>query len=139
MFKSLVFMAAGTALGIACAQAATLTDVSGAVFVDKGSGFVRAVSGTAVSTGDRVRVDSGAAMIDYGNGRIMPLSSGQVIAVPLEPASMALSSMKDPCVVNSSVVPCIDTGDLLIGGVVAGGITAGVILIENSQKQPASP
>lgn len=62
------------------ANAATLENLSGRVFVDRGAGFVPADEGT-IKIGDRVKATAGTASINYGGGVIVPVRSGQTVRV----------------------------------------------------------
>jgi hypothetical protein len=136
MSKKVISIALVAALTASSAQAATLTNISGVVSVDKGSGFVPAVSDVVVSSGDRIRVVDGSASIDYGSGCAVQVGRGQVVAVAYETpcAGTPAGGLKDGVVAD-------DTGSLLVPGLIVagvGGAVAGIILSENNNK-PASP
>lgn len=72
------FMAACLMAG--AASAATLENLQGQVFVDRGDGFVTADEGV-VKVGDRVQVKTGRASINYGGGVVIPVRRGQTVTV----------------------------------------------------------
>ena len=110
-------------------QAATLTNVSGKVYVNAGAGFVPVYGDTTIAPGTRVRVGEGTAVIDYGGGCAFPLGSEQ----------MALVVSEYPC--KGSYVIGAGTDGLLVPGLIVagiGGVTAAIVLSQ-SNSSPASP
>ncbi len=118
------------------AAAVTLSNVEGAVSVNRGDGFVPASSGTTLSAGDRVRVGAnGAASIVYENGCATKVASSQITVVLTAPPSCQGARLKDGGLVvgagvgigdglkDGPVVAGIGTDTLIIGGlVVAAGV-----------------
>ncbi len=128
MPKKMLCISLAAALLSSSAQAAMLTDISGAVMVDKGGGFVPAVGNVVLSSGDRIRVDDGSAVIDYGRGCSVVVGRAQVVAVVYEPpcAGTPAGGLKDGVTAGD---PGVSTGTLVVGGLLVGGAIAGGIAI----------
>ncbi|MBV2235194.1 MAG: hypothetical protein KUL75_06560 [Sterolibacterium sp.] len=76
-------LAAGSMAAQAAEQAslATLTNVSGKVLVNKGSGYLAAKSGTSLATGDRVISLNGAtASVVYQDGCVTQMPENSLLA-----------------------------------------------------------
>lgn len=132
MSTKIISISLAAALVASSAQAATLTNVTGAVSVDRGEGYVPAVSDVVVSTGDRIRVGDGSAVIDYGSGCAVQVGRSQIVAVIYEPpCSGTPASLKDGA---TSWDQGLSTGTLVVGGLLVGGAIAGGIVI--SQASP---
>ncbi len=118
MFRRVVALAAVTALVASSAHAAVLTDVEGAVVVNRGNGPAPAGNGTPVAPGDRVRTTNGSVEIVYENGCTVKVGPNELVTVLPAPPQ------------------CGPGGTLVLGGLALAGIGLGVALANNS---PASP
>jgi hypothetical protein len=130
MLRKSLMTAVVISLTAASAQAVTLANVEGSVFVNSGSGFRPAAAGTALSAGDRVRTEKGSADIVYENGcssRLEPHQIAAILSTP--PACAAGGGLKDGPVAEEGLNP------LILGGVVAAGVGIGIVVTNN----PASP
>lgn len=107
------------ALFVTNAQAAALANVIGVVFVNHGDGFKPAMVGSALSPGDRVRVDNGSADIVYENGCSTKVGPQQVSLVLYAPPPCN-GGLKDGGAV-AAAEPSIDP---LLGGALFGGAEA---------------
>lgn len=102
------------------AEAATLQPQQGRVTLN---GSVVAVP-TTVQTGDVIWTGAGAsAQIVYANGCTLTVSAGSKVKVPAPSACQGTDM----------------TNLLLGGGLVAGAVTAAIVLSNNSSDKPASP
>ncbi len=134
MLRTSISIAVIAALMASGAEAALLTNIQGAVMVNRGAGFSPAGNVAEVAPGDRVRAGQGSADIVYENGCSVKVGPGQM-AVVLAAAPNCQGGLKDGAAEETGV----STGTLVIGGlVVAGGIGAGIALSQNNGK-PASP
>nr|WP_281493581.1 hypothetical protein [Ancylobacter koreensis] len=121
---------AGAARADVCQTAGTLTEVAGTVVVDKGNGFVPGTVGTSLKSGDKVAVQgSGSAVVDFGSDRTVtvPGSTTETLKIP----GCGLTLTEDP------------TGLIVTTTVIAGGITAAVLVSDSDDKKvpfiPISP
>ncbi len=121
------------------AQAATLTNIEGAVTVSQGSGFQQAVAGAEVVPGDRIRTQSGSAGILYPNGCAVSVGPKQLVTVLASPPPCPAAgggALKDGPV--AAAVP--PDGTVLFGGlIIASGIGIGIAVSNNNNNSPASP
>ncbi len=126
MVRKTISIALIASLAATGAQAALLTNVQGAVTVDRGYGSAPAGSGSVIAPGERVRAREGSADIVYDNGCIVKVDPGQTMVVLSPPPACHIASE-----VSTSPV-------YLVGGAVAigGGVAAAILL---SQTKPASP
>jgi hypothetical protein len=117
MARAYVTAAVIAALFATNAAAATLSNVEGKVSVNRGGGFQPASTGTALSSGDRVRASSsGSANIVYENGcstRVGPSQVAVVLATP--PACQGASLVG---YAPAGFDPGADT--LIVGGLIVG-------------------
>ncbi len=137
MLWQLMAITISAALIAASAQAATLTNIEGAVTVSQGSGFQQAVAGAQVAPGDRIRTKSGSAEILYPNGCAVRVGPKQLVTVLASPPPCPASGggLKDGPV--AAAAP--GDGTFLIGGLmIASGIGIG-IAVSNNNNSPASP
>ena len=129
-----------------------LSNVEGTVFVNHGDGFQPASTGTALSSGDRVRVgSSGAVNIVYENGCSTRVGPSQVAVVLATPPSCQGARLKDGGLVVGAGVGIgdgapaaggIGTETLLVGGLVVAagvGIAVAVSNNNNSNSNQVSP
>jgi hypothetical protein len=126
MVRKTISIALIASLAATGAQAALLTNVQGAVTVDRGYGSAPAGSGSVIAPGERVRAREGSADIVYDNGCIVKVDPGQTMVVLSPPPACHIASE----VATSPIY--------LAGGAVAigGGVAAAILL---SQTKPASP
>jgi hypothetical protein len=115
----------------ASAQAATLSNLEGAVFVNDGSGFHRVSAGTSLAPGARVRTEKGSVVIAYENGcttRLAPNQSAVVLSTP----PTCGGGLKD-----GPAAPCCGTDWFAVAGIVALGTGVAIGIAEGGG--PASP
>ena len=77
MVRKTILIALIASLAATGAQAALLTNVQGAVTVDRGYGNAPAGTGSVIAPGERVRAGEGSADIVYDNGCIVKVDRGQ--------------------------------------------------------------
>lgn len=131
------------ALLSANAQAALLTNIEGAVFVNHGDGFRPAAVGLPLVPGDRVRAGIGSADIVYDNGCAARVEPHQVVVVLSEPPVCNGGGLKD----GVAVAPADDSIDpIIIGGLLAGGAAGLAVALSNTNSntnntvnRPVSP
>jgi hypothetical protein len=123
--KKFFVAASMLALSAAAVSAASLTDVSGAVKINKGDGFVDAVVGAELNAGDKVFVGKGGfASVNFG-----------ACAVTLDKATVYAVSETAPCDGNGTIKPTADVADTVyppvfpIWPVVAIGAAVGGFII----------
>ena len=128
-----------------------LSNVEGAVSVNRGDGFQPAGAGTTVSSGDRIRVgSSGSVNIVYGNGCSTRVGPSQVAVVLATPPSCQGARLKDGGLVVGAGVGIGDglkdgpgvlgTDTLLAGGLVVGaGVGIAVALSNDNNNNQVSP
>lgn len=110
-----------------CGYAATVQDVTDVVSLNKGNGFKKIGSGAPASPGDAVMASAtGSAIIVYDNGCVQKVPAGSTVHVLTEP----------PCDA-ANLQGGADMEALVLGGLAAAAIAAGVIAV--SQDGPASP
>ena len=124
-----------------------LSNVEGAVSVNRGDGFQPVSAGTALSSGDRVRVSAGGSVnIVYENGCSTRVGPSQVAVVLATPPSCQGARLKDGGLVVGAGVGIGDglkdgpagfgTDTLLAGGlVVAAGVGIAVAVSNNDNNQ----
>ena len=96
--KKFFVAASMLALSAVAVSAASLTDVSGAVKINKGEGFVVAVVGVELNAGDKVFVgEGGFASVNFGE-----------CAVTLDKATVYAVSETAPCDGNATITPTAD-------------------------------
>ena len=107
--------------------AATLSGVTGQVFINSGSGFITAENGQTVNPGDVVMAREGAsANVVFPDGTSLVVEAGKSLSVGTT-AGVAAG------------VGGLSTATLLVGaGVVAAGVGAAVLL-SNNESKPSSP
>jgi len=129
MLKRSILTLLGAALLASSAHAATLT-ASGPVSVNRGNGF-QPVSGTVtVNAGDRVLV---------GNGGSASISYDTSCVTSVAPNRMAVVRAVAPCTTTATeLVPAGNTGLIVGGALLAGGVAAAVI-VSNKKSNGASP
>jgi hypothetical protein len=115
------------------AQAATLANIEGAVFVDHGDGFRPVVAGSELAPGDRVWADAGSANIVYNNGCSSRVGSNQTVAVLASAPACDGGSLK-----NASDMAPIDVDPVLVGGAAAAG-AVGLAVALSTGGSPHSP
>jgi hypothetical protein len=112
---------------------AQLSDISGNVLVDQGSGFAPAAGGIALKPGDRIMVPGkGGATLTFGPGCAMTLPAD----------SMTTYTGKESCTVGTQGTPGGTPKSSGVGvGVVLGGalILGGGALILNSTLNDENP
>jgi hypothetical protein len=124
--RALITAAVAATLFATYAQAATLTNVEGAVSVSHGGAYAPAAMGAKVSPGDRIRTGKGSANIVYENGYAQRVGPNQVVAVQHTPPQPGSES--------ASFAPTIGAGGLLVGGAVVGGGVAVAVAVTNSNS-----
>lgn len=130
--KSIGFLAIA-ALTVSSAQAATLTNIQGAVAVNAGDGYVPVAVPATVVPGDRIRTGAGSADIVYENGYTVHVPPKHVVLVSAAaPGSTSGGGLADG-EANIGPLTAFASG-LIIGG----GIAAGISQSEGN-KDPASP
>ena len=140
------------ALFASSAEAVMLANVEGTVSVNRGDGFQPASAGTALSSGDRVRVGSGGSVnIVYGNGCSTRVGPSQVAVVLATPPSCQGARLKDGGLVVGAGVGIgdglkdgpaagIGTETLIAGGLVVGaGVGIAVALSNDNNNNQVSP
>jgi hypothetical protein len=122
-----VTIVAAIFMGAIQALAATLSGVTGQVFINSGKGFVAAKDGATVNPGDVVMAREGAsAKVVFADGTSLVVEAGKSLAVGTT-AGLATGAGG------------LSTATLLVGaGAVAAGVGAAVILSNNDSK-PSSP
>ena len=131
-------------------EAVMLANAEGTISVNRGDGFQPASTGTALSSGDRVRVGSGGSVnIVYGNGCSTRVGPSQVAVVLATPPSCQGARLKDGgLVVGAGVgigdgVPAgpggIGTETLLAGGLVVGAGVGIAVALSNNDNNQVSP
>jgi hypothetical protein len=123
------------------AEAALLTNIQGAVFVNRGDGF-KPVSGPAsVADGDRVRVDAGSAVVVYDDGYSQSIGPDQTLLVHYEPPVVYGGGLKDGVVES----PPIGGDPLIAAALLAGGVGLAAAIASTGQdfdqppQNPMSP
>ncbi len=130
-----------------------LANVEGTVSVNCGDGFQPASAGTALASGDRVRVGSGGSVnIVYGNGCSTRVGPSQVAVVLATPPSCQGARLKDGGLVvgagvgigdglkDGPAAPGISTETLIAGGLVVGaGVGIAVALSNDNSSNQVSP
>ena len=106
-------------------DAATLEFENSDVLVNRGSGFVRANNGMQLKVGDLVMAKTGTARIAYTAICFNTVATGGVYRVLDESRCVA-----------STADPAISPTNLIIGGLVAGGVTAAIILATSGSSSP---
>ncbi|MFY9643321.1 MAG: hypothetical protein WAK07_20830 [Rhodomicrobium sp.] len=115
------------------AQAATLTNVEGAVSINRGNGDQQGAAGVELNPGDRVKAGKGSADILYANGCSTRVDANHVMVVLATPPACGGGGLKD------GVVAVEEPSSLLIGGLIVAGGAGAAIAIANSNNHPASP
>jgi hypothetical protein len=145
-----VSIAAITAMFASSVEAVTLSNAEGAVYVNHGDGFQPAGAGTALSSGDRVRVGSGGSVnIVYENGCSTRVGSSQVTVVLATPPSCQGARLKDGGLVVGAGVGIGDglkdgptgfgTDTLIAGGLVVGAGVGIAVAVSNNDNNSVSP
>ena len=117
------------ALFATSAQAVTLSNVEGAVSINRGDGFQPASLGTSLSAGDRVRAGASSSVnILYENGCSARVGPNQVVAVLATAPVCQGGSMKD----GPALAPAAFGFDpLLAGGLVVGAGVGLAVALSN--------
>ena len=92
MVRKTISIALIASLAATGAQAALLTNVQGAVTVNRGYGYGPAGTGGVITPGDRVRAPEGSADIVYDNGCIVRVDPGQTVIVLSPPPACHIAS-----------------------------------------------
>ena len=117
-------------IGMAPAQAATVAFDNGEVLVNTGSGFKRVQSGGQLKAGDLVMTKTGIARVVYTATCYNEVQVDRVYRVQTE----------GECVATGEHPIGGLSHDILTGVLIAGGITAGVIVaISNDSHHQVSP
>ncbi len=142
MFMKPVSIAVGMALMVAGAQAATLTNVEGAVFVYRDGSFQQVNAGADLRPLDRVRTGAGSADIVYEDGCASRVGPNQLVVVlTAPPAYCGGGGLKDGPVPGPVAGPA---GDPPINGtaILAFPYLTGLAIAlanGNNNNNPASP
>jgi hypothetical protein len=137
MLPKLVPIAIATALLGWSAQAATLTNIEGVVFINQGYGFHQAATGTELNAGDRVRAKAGSADIVYANGCSSRVGQDQMAVVLSTPPSCSAGAggLKD-----GPVEPMIyeepSAAPLVVWGAAAVGVGIAIAATGTTEKFP---
>jgi hypothetical protein len=107
-------------------SAATVTDVSGKVSINRGDGFVQISSITAAKPGDRVMAGfGGTAEIVYDNGCRQKVEPGSLITVaPTPPCEKPTGAQAGGWVTQTTLQTQPNIWSYLLGGAAVGGIAA---------------
>ncbi len=125
-----------TALFATNVEAVTLSNVEGAVTVNRGDGFQPASIGTTLSPGDRVRAPAGGSVnIVYDNGCSTRVGPHQVVAVLSSPPSCQGASLNGPALAPTGFAN--DT--LLAAGMVVGTGVGVAAALANTSTSSVSP
>ncbi len=112
-------------------EAVTLSNVEGAVSVNRGDGFQPASIGSTLSSGDRVRASaSGSANIVYENGCSARVAPNQVVAVLAAPPVCQGASLKD----GPAFAPAFSPDPLLAGAVVVGAAAGLAVALSDNNS-----
>lgn len=142
-----VALATTVCLSLPC-DAATLQSVAGQVAINSGAGYKPASSGSQANVGDVVMARPGSrAQLVYADGCKVPVNPGAVVTVAAEsPCAGAYAQAGPQCLPGDLRWECNAVNYLLGGAVVAGGITAAILLSQKKDKndnvyyvKPASP
>lgn len=125
MLRKPVLVAFCAYFALSGAQAALLTNVQGAVTVNRGDGYAPAGTGGAVGAGVRVHAGEGSADIVYENGCKVKVDSGETVVVLSGPPACS-------GVTQTSASWTYAAGALAVGG----GVAA---LVISQGNKPASP
>ncbi len=131
MSRKSVPIAIGMTVFAWSAQAAMLTNVEGAVSINRGPGDQPGAAGVELNPGDRVKAGEGSADIVYANGCSTRVAPNHVMVVLAAPPSCAGGGLKDGIVAGE------EPSTLLIGGLIVAGGAGAAIALANSH--PASP
>jgi len=136
MTRSATFLAA-LLISCATASAATLTDISGNVLVNKGEGFLPAAGKTMeLSAGDIVMTDkAGSAKILCDQGNEIPVNGQAVVRV--DDCGLALGP--DGVPLEGALGPLAATPALVFGGVAVAATVGVIAQVSSSNDTPASP
>ncbi len=108
----------------AAAQAATVDNVSGAVSINKGSGYKRVGSGAAAAPGDIIMTSAeGSAQIVYPNGCVENVGPSSVVTVSEAPVCTPGAAFGGSQIVGALATVAIFAG--VIAGAESGGDGAG--------------
>ncbi len=132
------------------AEAVMLSNVEGTVSVNHGDGFQPASAGTALASGDRVRVGSGGSVnIVYENGCSTRVGPSQVAVVLATPPSCQGARLKDGGLVVGAGVGIgdglkdgpagIGTDTLIAGGLIVGAGVGIAVALSNNDSNQVSP
>jgi hypothetical protein len=125
--RALISAAVAATMLATYAQAATLTNVEGAVSVSHGGAYTPVPMGAKVVPGDRIRTgDGSSASIVYENGYAQKVGPNQVAAVQHTPPQPGSES--------ASFAPPVGLGALAIGGAVIGGTVAVAAAVTSSSN-----
>jgi hypothetical protein len=132
MFKKATSISIVTALMIASAHAATLTNVEGAVSINRGDGYVPVVNGATVGPGDRVRTLKGSVNVVYENGCPVKVGPHEVVLVQAAaPGCTPAGGLKD-----GFVAPAPELGPWFgVGVAVAFGAGVGAAIASTTTSQ----
>ncbi len=120
------------ALFATSAQAVTLSNVEGAVSINRGDGFQPASLGTSLSAGDRVRAGASSSVnILYENGCSARVGPNQVVAVLATPPVCQGGSLKDGPVLAPAA---FGFDPLLAGGLAAGAGVGLAVALSNDNS-----
>jgi hypothetical protein len=134
--RAIVSVAVIAALLATSAEAAMLTNVEGAVSVNRGDGF-RPTEGGSVVSGDRIRTGMGSASVVYENGCSMRIGPNQTVAVLASPPACAGASIVG-APNNGGEVATAGVPPILLGGLVVGGAVGLAVALSNNSS-PHSP
>jgi hypothetical protein len=129
--RAFVSVAVVAALLATSAEAAMLTNVEGAVSVNRGDGF-RPTDGGSVVPGDRIRTGMGSASVVYENGCSMRVGPNQTVAV-LASAPTCTGGLKDAEPQAPGFPP------ILLGGLVVGGAVGLAVALTDNHNHSHSP
>ena len=127
MFARITWVTIAVALSISAANSATLQDVRGRVFLDRGGGFVPVSGSVTVQPGVRVMTgDSASAQLVIGPNCVLRIPARQTIVVPSDKNCAGGLSGKSGQAL------------LIAGALGAVGLVA-IIASDSNDPQPVSP
>lgn len=137
MYRKLILGVAVLALVTAQSNAAVL-QLQGVASVDNGGGFIPATNNMQLNPGDRVRVNSGCALVVYDSGYSSKVCGGSMAMVVAEtPPPVATGGPRETGV--AYVPPQVIGEEWLAGAVIATGIGVGAAIAASGQQEQVSP
>ena len=118
------------------AQAATITNIEGAVSVSQGGAFLPVADGATLSPGTRIKTGAGsAATVAYDNGCTGRVGPSSMMVVPSYPPACSGGGLKDGVVAEETAFSSPVYGGL----VVAAGAGIAAAIASTSSSSTLSP